>query len=152
MSGDPSAIVVDAEVVALDAHRSAIHAALVRLRVQVAGVEHRAPTCLAPVQIVREKLRGSLPDEILQRNPVLPGVRFVCNRHALVLKDVFEQRVLVSRVVPLDGLIEHHDEKPIDRLREKKLAEAIGGNGQGNPRRVSVRTYVPRRPVGRCPT
>ena len=32
----------------------------------------------------------------------------------------------IGRVVPLDGLIEHHDEKPIDRLREKQLAQAVG--------------------------
>ena len=126
MSGDSAAIVVDAEIVAFDAHRSAIHAAFVRLGVDVPSVKHRAPSRFATLEIMREELSWRLSDELRKRNPILSGVGFVGDGHTLMLKDVIEYRVFVGRVVPLDGLIEHHDEKPIDRLREKQLAQAVG--------------------------
>jgi hypothetical protein len=48
-----------------------------------------------------------------------------------MLKYVLEYRVFINRVVPLDGLIEHHDEEPIDRLREEQLAQTVGRKRHG---------------------
>src|SRR5438093_7107664 len=90
-----AAVVVDAEVVTLDAHRRAIHATLVRLRVQMTGVEHRAPPRFAGIDVVREEFRRRFPNELGQGHTVLASIGFVDDRHALMLKDMFEQRVLV---------------------------------------------------------
>src|SRR5947208_1344607 len=107
MSGDPSTIVVDAEVVTLDPNGSAIHAPFVGLRVQMTGVEHCAPPRLATVEVMREEFRWRLSDELREWHAVLSRIGFVCDRHALMLKDVLEHHVLVSGVLPLDRLIEH---------------------------------------------
>ena len=79
-----------------------------------------------------EEFRRRFPNELGQGHTVLASIGFVDDRHALMLKDMFEQRVLVRRVVPLDRLIQHHDEKPIDRLREEQLAQAIRRKGHGS--------------------
>jgi len=49
----------------------------------------------------------------------------------LVSKDIVEQCLLVRVIVPLDGLIQHHDEEPIDRLREEQLAKTVWREGHG---------------------
>jgi len=48
-----------------------------------------------------------------------------------VREGVVEQRLLVGAVVPGDGLIEHHDEEPVEGLREEQLEESVVGDGHG---------------------
>src|SRR5206468_9267813 len=129
MSRNAAALIIDAEIVALDAHRRAVHAALVGLRVDMTRVEHRAPTRFASLDVVREELRGCFPDELRQRHAILPGIRFIHNRHSLMPEYVLEQRVFIGCIVPLDWLIQHHDEKAVDGLREEQLAQAIWRKG-----------------------
>jgi len=94
MSGDPALPVVDAEVMAFDANRSAVHAPLVGLDVDMPRIEHRAPPLLPALDVVREELRRCFPDHVLEQSPVLPGVGLVRDRHPLVSKDIVEQCLL----------------------------------------------------------
>src|SRR6185503_381856 len=131
MSRDPPLFVVHADVMTFDAHGRTIHPSLVGLHMRVAGIEHRAPARLARFDIMREELRWRLADELRDGYAILPRVRLVHDRHPLMIKHIIEQRVLVRAVVPLDGLVQHHDEEPVDRLREEELAEMVGRNGHG---------------------
>jgi len=125
MAGDTTLLIVDAEIVTFDPDRRSIHPPLVGLGMDVPRVEHRAPSRLSGVDVVREELRRRFPDELRQRDAILASVGFIDDRHSLVMKHVLEQRVFVDVIVPLDGLIDHHDEEPVDRLREEQLAQAI---------------------------
>ena len=138
VSGDAALIVVDTQIVAFDAHGRAVHAALIRLRMEMTGVEHRTPSRLSGLDIVREELRRRFSNELVKRHSILLCVCLVYDRHALMREDVIENRVFVSRVVPDDGLIEHHDEKPIDRLREEELAKVVGRERHGGIPSLSI--------------
>src|SRR5262245_4072173 len=71
-------------------------------------------------------------------------------------KDTIEQGVLVRRVIPIDGFVQHHDEEPIDRLLEEELAEVIGRQGRGHYAaqylRNTSRTRKAARRLARCRT
>ena len=77
-------------------------------------------------QIVREELSGRGAEDFFGLRCVeLRENGGIDLRHALMLEHVIEHAVLVDVVSPFDGLVEHHEEEPVHRLRKKKLEQSF---------------------------
>ena len=75
--------------------------------------------------------------------PVLGQHRVVDLGDPLVLEHVVEDTFLVDRVVPLDRLVDHHEEETVQRLRKEELETIVGVHRQpGNS--ISVLQWISR--------
>jgi hypothetical protein len=132
--GNAALLVIETDVVAFDPHRRTVDTALVSLDMKPAAIEKLAPDA-APVRRVVAKVfhrRGA--EERFARRPVLREHRVVHLRHALMFEHVVENALFVDRVVPMDGLVDHHEEEAVQRLRKEELETVVGVHGRGGER------------------
>ena len=133
VTGDAPFRIVEAQIVAFDVDRGAVEAALVGLDMQPAAIEEIAPHAPAVRQVVLEEVLRRHPQELLARHAVLGEHGVVHFRHALVVEGVVERTLLVDGVVPPQGLVEHHEEEPVEGLREEHLEAIVGVHGERLP-------------------
>ena len=143
VAGDAALGVVEAKVVSLDLDRRAVEPALVGFHMQTAVVEELAPDAAAMRKIVLEQIPRRSAEERLTRGPVLGQHRVVDLGDPLVLEHVVEDAFLVDRVVPLDRLVDHHEEETVQRLRKEELETIVSVHRQpGNS--ISVLQWISR--------
>jgi hypothetical protein len=94
---------------------------------QPSAVEELAPHAPAVGDVVTKEIRGRRAQELLARHAVLRQHRVVYLRHTLVREHVVERRLPVRAVVPADGLVQHHEEEPVQGLREEDFEPVIHG-------------------------
>ena len=126
VAGDAPFCVVEAEVVAFDPDGRAVDPPLVGLDVEPSAIEEIAPHAATVLDIVLEQVLRRHADERLACRAVLREEGVVGLRHALMLEDVVEHALFVDRVVPADGLVEHHEKEAVQRLREEQLETIVG--------------------------
>ena len=127
--GDAPLSVVETEIVPFDPDRRPIDSALVGLDVEPAAIEEVAPDRAAGRQVVSKQIGRGRAEERLARGAILRQHRVVDLGDTLMLEDVVERLLFVDRVVPGDGLVEHHEEKAVERLREEQLETIVGFHG-----------------------
>jgi len=86
------------------------------LDVQLTAVEELPPDAAARLEIVPIQIGWRQPQELVVHRAVLRKHYSVHLRHTLMPKDVVEELLFVRLHVPPDGLVEHHEEKTIQRL------------------------------------
>src|SRR4030095_12427046 len=94
-----------------------------------AAIEELTPDPSTVHEVVPEEVSRRCAQERLARGTVLLEQRVVELRDPLMREDVVERFLLVDRVVPHDRLIQHHEEKAIQRLREEQLQTIVGFHG-----------------------
>ena len=70
----------------------------------------------AVLDIVLEEVLRCHAEERLACRAVLREEGVVGLRHPLMIEDVVEHALFVDRVVPADGLVEHHEKEAVQRL------------------------------------
>ena len=126
VAGDAALGVVETEVVAFDLDRRAVEPALVGFDMEPAMVEELAPDAAAVREVVLKQIPRRGAEKRLACGAVLGQHRVVDLGHTLVLEHVVEGALLVDRVVPLDGLVDHHEEEAVQRLRKEELETVVG--------------------------
>ena len=128
VSGDTSLLVVEAEVVAFN--RNGVPST------RRSSVSMCSRPLSKKLRQMRRPYARSCPKRsagVVPRNfsRVAPSRqhRVVDLCDTLVLEDVVERLLFVDRVVPDHRLVEHHEEKTVQRLRKKQLQAIVGFHG-----------------------
>ena len=132
MAGDAFFGVVEAEVVPFDPDWRAVDTPLVSLDVEPSAIEEIAPHAATVLDIVAEQVLRRHAEKRFACRAVMRQKGVVGFRDALMLEDVVEHSLLVDRVVPADGLVEHHEEEAVQRLREEQLQTIVGFESSQN--------------------
>ena len=126
MAGNSALGIVETEVVTFDPDRCPVDPSLVGFHVQTPAIEEFAPDTAAVGQIVTEEVFRCRAEKLLARGAVLREHRVVDLGHPLMLEDVVENALLVDRIIPTDGLVDHHEEEAVQRLRKEELETVVG--------------------------